>query len=124
MKVGSGIGYTPGSLYKRTSHINYTPGSKYQRFGRFGLLNQRNLSAMNRAAADSYNAAFSGAGPNLFAAKATESQGLSEIAANRVLERVKQQANTIADRAANISIDNGGNGGTEDGTGGNVDETV
>jgi hypothetical protein len=120
MKVGGGIGAS-GALYKRHSQTTYTPGSKYQRFGRFGLINQRNMSTMNRRALTSYNDSFSIAGFNAFALKALHSEGLSEIAANKVLQRVKQAMTTLADSASSFSTANGGSGGT---TGSNVDTTA
>lgn len=121
MKVGGAIGYTSGALYKRHKATAYTPGAKYARFGKFGLMNQRNLSAMNRQAVASYNSSFSYAGPNMFSQKILESEGLSEIAANKVIARVKQQMIALADSASSLSLSNGGTGGT---TGNNVDQTA
>lgn len=135
MKVSGGIGYTSGTLYKRHKLTAYTPGSKYARFGKLGLAAPRNLSAMNREAVASYNSSFGIAGPNMFSQTLTQSEGLSEIAANKVLARVKQQMTALADSASGLSLTNGGTGGTpaasgdtsdsgEDTPGSNVDETV
>lgn len=135
MKVSGGIGYTSGALYKRHKLTAYTPGSKYARFGKLGLAAPRNLSAMNREAVASYNSSFGVAGPNMFAQNLTQSEGLSEIAANKVLARVKEQMTKLADSASGVSLTNGGTGGTsktgddasnagDDTTGANVDETV
>lgn len=121
MKVGGSIGYTSGMLYKRHKLSTYTPGSKYARFGRLGLMNQRNMTSMNREAAAGYSSSFSFAGIRAFEAKQVESEGLSEIAANQTLERVKAQMNALANSASSFSLANGGNGGT---TGTSVDETA
>jgi hypothetical protein len=134
MKIGAAsIGYTSGTLYKRHKHSTYTVGSKFERFGTFGLLNQRNMRAMNREAVEAYNSSFSFAGTNMFSQKLTESEGLSEIAANIVLERVKAQTQALIDSSSALSLANGGSGGNEvsetdaesdSDTGNNVDETV
>lgn len=118
MKVGSGsIGYTSGALYKRHQRIGYTPGSHYKRFGNLGLPQQRNMKEINRQAVESTISAIETAGPQIFNAKLTESEGLSEIAAKQVLQRVQQAMNALADTAASVSLANGG-------TGGSVDETA
>jgi hypothetical protein len=129
MKVGSSSArYTSGSLYQRhKASTAYTPGSKYKRFGTFGLVQQRNLSSMNRGAIDSYRAAVASAGPIMFEAKYAQSEGLSEIAVQQVLQRAKEAATALADKSAALSIANGGTGGVaseSDGTGDNVDETA
>jgi hypothetical protein len=118
MKVGSSSArYTSGSLYQRQKTSGaYTPGSKYKRFGTFGLVQQRNMSSMNRSAIDSYRAAIAGAGPIMFEAKYAESEGLSEIAVHHVLQRAKDAANALADKSAALSISNGGTGGVVDET--------
>jgi len=106
--------YTSGSLYKRHQGIGYTPGSHYKRFGNLGGYQPRNMSAMNREAVDSMNAAFQTAGPQIFEAAAARSQGLSELAANQVLERVKAAAAALAKKGEGVSLANGGSGGSED----------
>ncbi|MCC6949569.1 MAG: hypothetical protein IT539_17570 [Bradyrhizobiaceae bacterium] len=115
MSIGAtsrfGAGYTPGSFYKRHKNIGYAPGSLYKRFGNLGFTQARNMSAMNRAAAESVNAAFQNAGPQMFEAKAAESMGLSELAARQVLERVKAAMNALADQGQSLSLANGGSGG-------------
>jgi hypothetical protein len=82
---------TGGALYKRYKSIGYTPGSHYQRFGKLWLHQSRNMSAMNREAVSNYINSFSAAGSNMFAQKAIESQGMSEIAAQKLLQRVKAE---------------------------------
>ncbi len=69
------------------------------------------LEKSNRAAAESVNAAFQNAGPQMFEAKAAESMGLSELAARQVLERVKAAMNALADQGQSLSLANGGSGG-------------
>ncbi len=129
MKVGSaGVGYTSGAMYKRHRNLNYSSGSQFKRYGEFGLWQPRNRSAMNRAAADGYSTAFAAVGYIAFDATLVQSEGISEIAANKVLARVKQQMIALADSASSLSVANGGNGGTDDTaddtTGNNVNETA
>lgn len=90
-----------GALYKRYKGIGYTPGSHYRRFGKLGLHQSRNMSAMNREAVSNYINSISEAGSNMFAQKTIESQGLSEIAAQRLLQRVKAEMNgSTVDKSA------------------------
>lgn len=104
MKIGAGsVGYTPGSLYRRSRSIGYTPGSHYQRFGKLGLLQSRNMQTMNRQAVEGGVASVQNAGPQLFEARATESQGLSELAAMQVIKRVQEMAKSIAEQGEDVS---------------------
>jgi hypothetical protein len=140
MKVGSSSArYVSGSLYQRQKTSGaYTPGSKFKRFGNFGLMQHRNLSSMNRGAIDGYRAAVAAGGSIMFEAKFAQSEGMSEMAVQQVMQRVKEAAAALADRAEGLSLANGGTGGAtaetdgtdekdgdkSDGTGKNVDETA
>jgi hypothetical protein len=121
MSTGS-IGYTSGALYKRHQHINYQSGNKFKRWGGLGLIQQRNMSAMNRQAADNYRSAFSTVGYIAFDANLIQSEGLSGLAAEKVLARVKAQMTALADKSSSLSTANGGNGGTT--TGSTVNKTA
>ena len=121
MSTGS-IGYTSGALYKRHQHINYKSGNKFKRWGGFGLIQKRNMSAMNRQAAANYQSAFSSVGLIAFDAGLIQSEGLSSIAAEKVLKRVQDQMKTLADKGSALSAANGGNGGTT--TGSSVDKSA
>ena len=117
MKVGAAsVGYTSGALYKRNKTIAYTPGAHYQRFGKFGLHQARNMSSMNRQAVESGVSAYQNAGPQMFETQAAHSQGLSELAANQLMERVKKAMAALADKGDSISLANGGTGSTVDET--------
>jgi hypothetical protein len=110
MKVGaSGASQISGPLYKR-QNVGYASGSKYKRFGNFGLVQQRNLSSMNRRAIDNYRSAVAYSGPIVFDAKQTESEGLSEIAAMQVLKRAQDAAAAIAAKSKSLGL--AGSGGS------------
>jgi hypothetical protein len=111
MSTGS-IGYTSGALYKRHQHINYSSGAKFKRWGGFGLIQQRNMSSMNRQAAANYQSAFALVGYIAFDTNLLQSEGLSELAAEKVLKRVQAQMKAIADKGSAVSLANGGAGGT------------
>jgi hypothetical protein len=115
--MSGGIGYTSGTLYKRHANIGYSPGSHYQRFGNSGLMQSKNMQGMNRAAAESVNAAFQNTGPQIFETKSNETYGLSELAAQQVLQRAQDAMNKLAEQGESTSTANGG-------TGASVDETV
>jgi len=121
--MSSSIGYTSGAIYKRHQGINYRSGTKFKRFGGFGLIQQRNMGQMNRQASNNYRSAFSTVGYIALDANLVQSQGLSELAANKVLARVKEQMLALADSASSLSFANGGSGGIGD-TGTKVDQTA
>jgi hypothetical protein len=121
MSTGS-VGYTSGALYKRHQHISYQSGNKFKRWGGFGLIQQRNMSSMNRQAAANYQSAFSSVGLIAFDANLIQSEGHSEMAAENVLKRVKAQMTALADKGSALSTANGGNGGTT--TGSTVDKSA
>ena len=97
-----------GALYKRSKGIGYTPGSYHQRFGKLGLHQSRNMSAMNRETVSSYISSVSAAASNMFAQKTIESQGLSEIAAQKLLQRVKAEMKARLDGGSILSLGTGG----------------
>lgn len=111
MSTGS-IGYTSGALYKRHQGITYTSGAKFKRWGGFGLIQQRNMSSMNRQATANYQSAFASVGYVAFDANLIQSEGLSGIAAEQVLKRVQAQMKAIADKGSAVSAANGGTGST------------
>jgi hypothetical protein len=115
MSTGS-IGYTSGALYKRHQHINYQSGNKFKRWGGFGLIQQRNLSSMNRQAAANYNYSFSSVGYMAFDATQSESLGRSELIAEDYAKKVKEAINQLAEGGEATSLANGGAGNTSTGT--------
>ena len=76
--------------------IGYTPGSFYQRF------RQTNLQKMNRETVRIYDNAVATAGPLMFNATLTRSQGLSELAAKQLLARIQQEAEAKATAATTL----------------------
>lgn len=107
MSTGS-IGYTSGALYKRHQGIAYQSGNKFKRWGGFGLFQQKNLSSMNRQAAANYQSAFASVGYVAFDSNLLQSEGLSSLAADKVLKRVQTQMKTLADKGIAVSAANGG----------------
>lgn len=81
------IGYTK---------VDYTPGSFYQCF------RLTNLQKMNRNAVRIYDDVVATAGPLMFNATLTQSQGLSELAAEQLLARVQQEADAKSTAATSL----------------------
>ena len=115
--MSGAIGSAPGNYYRRSANMGYSPGSHYQRFGKSGLIQSKNMQSMNRAAAESVNAAYQNTGPQIFETKSNETYGLSELAAQQVLQRAQDAMNKLAEQGESTSTANGGNGAS-------VDETV
>jgi hypothetical protein len=125
MKIGaSSVGYTSGTLYKRQkSSVGYAPGSKFDRFGNFGLIRSRNRAPMNRNAVANYVSSFAFAGTGAFEAKQIESEGLSEIAAEKLVKRVQDELKALAAKRQQTIANLGVLGGAAT-TGSNVNQTA
>jgi hypothetical protein len=93
-----------------TTDIGYTSGSYYKRFKTSGLIQSRNMKAMNREAAESVNSAYLNTGTQVFESRATEALGRSELAAQQVLKRAQDLMNNLAEQGESVSAANGGAG--------------
>lgn len=76
--------------------VGYAQGSFYHRFQ---LTNQQK---MNRDAVRVYDNAVASAGPLMFNATLTQSQGLSELAIKQLLARVQQEAEAKSTAATSL----------------------
>jgi hypothetical protein len=101
--VSGAIGSAPGNYHRRSANMGYSPGSHYQRFGKSGLIQSKNMQSMNRAAAEGANAALVNAGPQIFETKTEQSYGLSELAAEQVLQRARDAMNALAEQGESTS---------------------
>jgi ribosomal protein L15 len=101
--MSGAIGSTPGNYHRRSANMGYTPGSHYQRFGKSGLIQSKNMTSMNRSAVDNVRAAYLNSGPQVFDAKAEQSYGLSELAAEQVLKRAQEAMNKLAAQGESTS---------------------
>jgi hypothetical protein len=97
-----------------TGAVGYTPGSFYKRTKSLGLYQPRNMKSMNRQAAESVNTAFLNTGSQVFEAKASESQGFSELAANQLAKRVQAALQESSETRTGIRL----------GTSSTVDQTA
>lgn len=78
------------------TNVRYAPGSLYKRF------HLTNFQKMNRNAVRAYKDAVAAAGPLMFNATLTQSQGLSELAAQQLLVRVQQEAQAKSASITNL----------------------
>ena len=93
-----------------TADIGYTSGSYYKRFKTGGLIQSRNMKAMNREAAKSVNSAYLNTGAQVFESRSTEALGRSELAARQVLKRAQDMMNRLAGQGESIRAANRGAG--------------
>jgi hypothetical protein len=88
----------------------YTSGAYYKCFKTSGLIQSRNMKAMNRDAAESGNSAYLNTGAQVFESRSTEALGRSELAVQQVLKRAQDIMNALAAQGESVSAANGGAG--------------